>query len=268
MSVEVAAVGVCKTLFVPLNCDGTINESEDLLWSCTITDVERTPQLGEGLSLKAASGMPGRNCLTIEIPGQVENIEVKLTTCGIFSSRLDALTGMSDETPDGLGSMAKKFTGGFCACECGDVTCLGKMALATVSLAYCAGTNVVHPDGKFVWTVYPKLEFRPTADTSTTNKEINPTSYTAYAFENEAFGAGPDLDEEEPPTTLLPAAYTPYDRAYYMFVTDQCPPDVCACGTCVSAEVEPEAFAGRVAGGGESAAIPTGRMTVGAPSDG
>lgn len=223
-----AKVGICQTVRIPLNCDGTINTSVDPLWSCGNTTVEENPLLTDGLSLSDPSGMPNRDCIEIEIDPDYDGFELVETTCSLFDTDLDALYGYSEKMTSAPGKRAKKKNGSSCICQCGEDTCEAGFALAYWSLAYCGGKNTRHPDGKFVLTVYPLIKPRPTTNTRTTDANLNGRQYLSRIYENPAFAQGIQIGAD----WLIPADETPFDRCSYEYLTDICPERACDCGTC------------------------------------
>lgn len=228
MAQTYAKLGNCLNMLIPLNCDGTIMEGADPIYSCSTISVEENPILTEGTSVSDPSGIPNRDCVKIEIDPEFDAYELVFATCSLFDIRLDAAFGYSEQMASKCGIKALKKQGPSCACSCGEDTCKPCFALVTWSLAYCAGVNKVHPDGKFVITVYPKVCPRPNTATRTTNSELNGREYLARVEENPDFGQGVQIDGE----WVLPADEAPFDRCKYEYVTNICPPNACECGNC------------------------------------
>lgn len=224
---QYAKLGICKTQLNPLDCDGAIDPAATPLVYCGFTVVDENPVLTDGLTIRDPSGMPNRDCVQIDIDPEIDRYEIVLTTCSLFDSKVDALFGYSDEMvmTDGtsIGSMARKKQGQNCICECGDEACVQRVGLTTWSLAVCPNGDP-HPDGKYVVTVYPALQFRPNTFTRTTSRELNGRQYLAISKENEMFGQGPG--------GIIPSDFVPFDRCRYEFLTDECPPGDCDCGLC------------------------------------
>jgi len=223
-----AKLGNCLNLLIPLDCDGNIDTAADQVASCSTISVEENPILTEGTSLTDPSGTPNRNCVTVEIDPEFDAFELVINTCSLFDTRLDATFGYSEEMTTANGVRALKKQGPDCVCSCGKETCKKCFALITWSLAYCAGINKCHPDGKFVMTVYPKVCPRPNTATRTTNAELNGREYLARVEENPNFGQGIQIDGQ----FVIPADEAPFDRCKYEYITDICPPNACECGTC------------------------------------
>ena len=231
MAIKFAKMGICSSLLIPLDCDSAVDPAADEVYSCGTTVIEENPLLTEGVSVADPSGMPDRDCVAIEIDPDWDQFELVFTTCSLFDTSFDAAFGYSEEMAGGLGSKAIKKSGPSCVCECGADGCKSTFGLATWSLAYCAGKNVPHPDGKFVLTVYPKVVPRPNTFTRTVNRELNGRQYLSRIYENPAFGQGIMIDGQ----WLIPAEEVPFDRCKYEYVTDLCPPDACSCAVCEAA---------------------------------
>ena len=235
-----AQLGICSVQVNPLNCDGEPDPALSPLFSCNITQVGVNTLITEEIVLDDPSGIPGKRCVEVRIDPELDHYDIVLTTCSVFDQELDALLGLSDTIDDAtgkiIGSKALKKATQPCMCECGDQACKRRVAVTTWSMNICPGSGdqpqQFHPDGKYWVNVFPMVQFRPTAETTTINAELNGRTYTARAFENPAFGQGPGA--------IIPATQAPFDRCRYQFASTVCPPaDSCNCLSCNSVRPTP-----------------------------
>lgn len=233
-----STLGICKLQLDPLDCDGNPDATRIPVVYCGATNVTTTPVLTDGLTLNDPSGMPNRNCVEYVLDPEVDYYDVTLTTCSVYNPALDALLGYSDTIVNAanavIGSKAKKKQGPSCVCECGDDACQLRVALTIWSLNLCPGTDSfreTHPDGKYSVTVFPAIQFRANTNDIVINNELNGRQYGGRGFENPNFGQGPG--------NIIPATETPFDRCWYKFPTDICPPADCDCGTCGGDAITP-----------------------------
>ena len=232
-------LGVCKSQFTPLDCDGNPDPTIDDVVYCGLTQISIQPVLFDALDLQDPAGIPNRNCVDIQIDGDVRYWDITLTTCSLFDPNLDALLGYSDPMVNAsneiIGTKAKpKNSEQDCLCACGTAGCQQRVGLTVWSLNLCGGTGGVqqaHPSGAFMVNAFPALQFRPTTEAVTINRELNGKVYTARAYENPAFGRGPG--------NIIPVEEAPFDRCRYQFASDVCPPSDCDCGACSGAAIAP-----------------------------
>lgn len=236
-----AILGICKAQFTPLDCDGNQDLTRADVVYCGLTDIQVTPVLNEGLIINDPSGQPNRNCVELNVDPEVDYYDVLVTTCSLYDPNLDNLLGYSDGIANAdneiIGSKAKKKNNTQCLCDCGDDACQRRVGLTIWSLNLCPGENqfrTFHPDGKYSITVLPAVQFRPNVNPIQYNTALNGRQYIGRGYENPNFGQGPGL--------VIPATETPFDRCWYRFPSDVCPPANCDCGNCGDDPITPYSF--------------------------
>jgi len=223
-------LGICKSQFGPINCDGTVNLADSIVY-CGLTQIEETDVLTDGFEASDPAGMPNESAIIFDVPPTVDYTELVIETASLFNPLLDAMVGQSDaildDAGDAIGRKGRKRGEAGCLCSCEEEDCPARVYLITWSKAYCSGPGrkaQVHPGGKNIVSVYPTLVPRPNTNSRTTNAELGGRQYLLRSEENPVFGQGPG--------NIIPASETPYDRDYYEFLSDSCPPDGCACESC------------------------------------
>lgn len=249
MNSNYVPLGICKAQLDPVCENGEPDPTRTPVVVCNLLNVDINTRLTDGFTIEDPSGIPGQNCIELELPGSKRPPEVVLDTCNVFDPEFDAIASgcnevvvAEDGTIIGIQANAKDGDDCLCACEENEEAC-NRWDMTVWQLAYCPGsTGARHPDGKFVVTRFPNLEFRPNTQTvSLTNELGGSRQYLATAFE--PTGAG----------TAGPNDITPIELAFDRcqvgpWLSDVCPPGECGCGSCdVSEEGEAIQPLGRVA---------------------
>lgn len=237
-------IGVCKVQLDPVCEDGAPDAARQAIVVCNALNVDVNTRLTDGFTIEDPSGIPGQNCIELELPGTLRPPEIVIDTCNVFDPEFDAIASGTNEIVvdiDGnfVGVQAQSKDGENCLCSCEDaVEPCNRWDMTIWSLAYCAGsTGARHPDGRFVVKRYPNIEFQPqTATVSTTNELGGARQYLAYGYESTNGYLGP---ADITPTEL------DFNRCALEFLSDQCPPGECGCGGCDAQAEAPLARAAR-----------------------
>ena len=239
-------LGICKAQLDPVCEDGQPDATREAIVICNLLNVDINTRLTDGFTIEDPSGIPGQNCIELELPGSKRPPELVLDTCNVYDPFLDAIaSGCSDVYTDAEGNVigvaAKTKDGDDCLCACEETEeACNRWDLTIWQLAYCPGSSGArHPDGKYVATRFPNIEFKPNTQTvSLTNELGGARQYIAIAYEPTGPGyAGPaDITPVELP--LNSCQIGPW-------LTDVCPPGDCGCGSCDSDAATPLAAAAR-----------------------
>lgn len=229
-----APYGLCASVIVPLDADGAPDTSKTNIVSCGLVDVSMAEVLTDAVTVKDASGIAGRECLSLELDGVPRWVDVTITTCSVFDPRMDNFFGQSDLMVNSsnhiIGSKAQSPASQICLCDwCNnDGGSTGRAALILWSLNLCPSATSLtelHPDGGSMITVLPGVQFRHTTNPLVKlSSTVQGKQYTGRTFSNPDFGQGPG--------SILPAIESPYDRHWYRFSSTVCPPSGCDCGAC------------------------------------
>lgn len=239
-------MGICKLQLNPVCEDGQPDATRDAIVVCNVVNVDRNTRLTDGFTVEDPSGIPGQNCIELELPGSTRPPELVIDTCNVYDPEFDAI---ASETMDvfknvagdivGMAAKAKDGDDCLCACETGTTAC-NRWDITMWQMAFCPGaTGSRHPDGKFAITRFPNVEFQPNTQTvSATNELGGARQYLAIAYEPSGVGyAGPaDITPVELP--LNTCVIGPW-------LSDVCPPGDCGCGGCDAAAATPLAAAAR-----------------------
>lgn len=249
MSSPYVKLGLCKSLITPFSPCTEEPLFDEAILSCSLVNLDENPVLTDGYELKDPSGVPNKNCVEIDIPGEVDYIELVATTCSLFDPRLDAAFGYSEIIEKDDGScivLANTKAGADCLCECGDSSCQVRFSVVTWSLALCPdGTR--HPGGQYAITIYPCVEPRPNTNTVTTSAEASGREYLFRlcelpdgTFATDVIDPVLAADISDGFDLEILANYTKSgQRCKYEYLSDVCPPGGCDCGTCGGDPLDP-----------------------------
>ncbi len=237
-------IGVCGSQIIALDCDGCPDPSVEDVVFCGLTLVSVVPVLTDGLTIQDPSGIPGQNCVDVEVDPEVRYYDVSITKCSVKDPRFDFLLGGADMMVNNegyaYGSKAHASSTDYaCFCDCGDDACQARTGLAVWSMNLCPnsdGRKEFHADGRSMITVFPSIQWRPTTDPIIQlSNTAQGQQYIGRAYENPNFLRGPG--------DIIPDDQAPFDRSWYQFPSDICAPGGCNCGDCGSAAPAPLAFA-------------------------
>ena len=241
-----ATLGVCKVQLDPVCEDGQPDASREAIVVCNVNNIDENARLTDGFTIEEPSGIPGKNCIELELPGTKRPPEVVIDTCNVFDPFFDAIaSGCNNVYTDadgnfiGIAAAAKDGEDCLCSCETADEAC-NRWDITVWQLAYCPGSSGTHPDaGKWAITRFPNVEFQPQTNTvSMTNELSGARQYFGIAYEPTGPGyAGPaDITPAELPFNACRIG---------PFLSDQCPPGECGCGGCEAQAETPLSRAAR-----------------------
>ncbi len=234
--------GICKVQLDPVCEDGTPDATRSAIVACNVLNIDINTRLTDGFSIEDPSGIPGQNCIELELPGTQRPPEIVVDTCNVLDPEFDAVaSGLNEIVALASGGVAtqaaKKAEDCLCACEEGEEPC-NRWTMTIWSLNYCSGASGKrNTDGRFYVTVFPNIEFQPQAGTvSLTNELGGSRQYLAYGYESSVGWRGP--------ADIIPAEVD-FTACSVSFPSDVCPPGDCGCGGCDSEESVPLAATAR-----------------------
>lgn len=237
-------LGICKVQLDPVCEDGQPDATRQPLVVCNVTNIDINTRLTDGFTIEDPSGIPGQNCIELELPGSKRPPEVVIDTCNVYDPIFDSIASACNDVftnaaGDIVGVAAKAKEGADCLCSCeeNEEPC-NRWDMTVWQLAYCPGSSGSRPEeGKFAVYRFPNLEFKPQTQTvSLTNELGGSRQYLATAYEPTGVGyAGPgDITPVELPFTSCQIG---------PFLSDVCPPGECGCGGCDHEDAVPLAGA-------------------------
>ena len=187
-----SAHDLCVSVFIPLNCDGTVDSEQPTIPHCSLTAVRIIPQVTAEVIDEDPSGQAGVNCAYRRIPPQPNGCVVEFDACSRENPQLWSRMGQAQLITDPndptcvLGMEEVTNNSDSCgSCSLEEGTCRHKMALITISNAWC-GTER-HPTYPYVAQIIPSLEFEPSTETRTRARGFQTRTFRAIAQSNPMF---------------------------------------------------------------------------------
>jgi len=166
MPQEILSYGIhdtCVSAFVPLNCDGTVNDALAPLPYCGLTESILRETIEEIDEQVVEGSRSDQNCLKRAGYTKPSDCFLDINTCGIQNPLLWSWMGINQPVYDDQGEIC-----GFEPAEDTSVLCPScvktsasgckhSVALVTIHNAWCGEDR--HPDFDYVVNIYPSLKF-------------------------------------------------------------------------------------------------------------
>lgn len=189
-----SAIDVCGAQFNRLACDGSVlNGPSDVVLTCGLVDITRTPITGDDRTVSDANGSGGFCAKRVQ-DATIEAYEIKITLCSITDGDLMELLGIYDPVIDpitgmtiGVGPIASEEA---CYCAPAVAGCTNPgVSIVVWSVAWCGEDRRL--DMPFVVEEFPRVVFQPSSLEVTRNSSFNTYTLTGRTKKNAAWGQGP-----------------------------------------------------------------------------
>ena len=186
-----ATFDTCVNAFIPLNCDGTVNELLEPLLFCGLTEATIRETVDDIAEITVEGQQSNRNCLERKATTERSDCFLDLTTCGVEHPLLWNWMKLYDLVTDVDGNICgfEPFSVEESCSTCskaGTAACRHSLALISIRQAWCG--DAPHPDYPYVAIIHPSLEFEPQENEITYGSGFNSSrSFTATLSANSNF---------------------------------------------------------------------------------